>query len=653
MSENAQVTPDPKTISDWYSDQVFRVESHSGTYHSFIYRLEQTDNSFDKEVVLTTQADVDAFPKLGINRIAGNLIIGTAHPTETDIITNLDGLNGLQEVTRNLIIHPSFHGTTLDGLSNLKKAGSIYIGTPEEEAQFEVEEEKLALTLPQLSSLGSLMVRSNHISHIRLPELVEVGAIHIQSQMLQELDLSALKICHGTFTLNGSQETSDGQYGNALNKDSANSLLLALSLPELTQVEGDFNLVYLWNTSTLKLPLLQKVGGHVNINTIKNITKMDFPALKSVQGKLKFYGNDGLTKLYLNALEQTNDLYIASLNEWSINLKELELNRLAKVNQNLVIKYAAIETLSLPLLESIGGSFDLNEMQFIEQLVAPTLEKTTQINFIGLNLLTQIQLNQLKQVEEVRLGALNSIQELNLSAISTLNKLTITACPQLQTLTTPKSIRKEVSLSSLNKIEKLDFSPLSTLDELNINNCPRVQTIVGPKAIEQKISLDKIGTTKLALSGTQRANKYELSRSNATQITLTDLSEVTDFTLRGNQLVEDLQVPDLTSVGVFTMNESNALKTFNFPKLATINDKLIIQGASWKGNADKCLMNHLDGFLALTQAPQIAISNAGHLTDYSGLKNVVHAVEPQNWVVKDNKYNPTHQDMLDGKYTEN
>lgn len=631
LSENAKVMPDPKDIYDWTSDQLFRVEAYNKSYNSFVYKLKYTDISTDEDVILRTQADVDSFESLKANRINGNLIIGsTTAVAKEDSIRNLNGLSTLNEVAYNIIINPSFGGTHLAGLSNLHQAGGLYIGTLENEAKF--NQEKINITLPQLKSVGNLIIRSNNINEIYLPELEEASSIHIQSQMLEQLDMSDLVNCYGTLTLNGSQVTSDGSYGNPLNETSANSTLLTIDLPALAHVEGDFNLVYFWKTNTLKLPTLKTIGGNCIANTLKNIQKVSFPALEKVTGKFNSVGNDGMSKIDLSALTHAGNVSIASLNEFSINLKEINLQALQSVDNDLTIRFAIVEELQFPNLTKVGNKLTCEKMQFIEKVNAPLLKECKKVNFEVVNLLKEFNLPLLTQVEEFVISSSRLIESIDLSTIQKAEKVSIKNCPALTLISAPKQITTEFSVGDSGG-DKLEINTLQKTPKFNVS---------GGNAKE------------LIIKDLTEAEKFSLSSGKAKSVIVKDLTNAGDFSLESFKEATHLEVPLLEKVKSFTMSEWFKLENFNFPKLSTVEKKFSFKGvrSQWDKN-NECITTNLNAFSALTQAESIEVQFAAHLTDFTGLKNVVQNVEAKNWKVENNKYNPTHQDMLDGKYTEN
>lgn len=654
LSENAQVSPDPSTISDWYSDQLFRVEAYNGSFQSFVYQLRELDSSLQKDVVLDTQAKLDAFAQSGVNRILGNLIIGANSTDEAHQIYHLNGLNDLKEVSFNLVIHKSYQGDQLDGLSKLEKAGGIYIGSQAEEEVFgEPKERQLAVVLPQLQELGNLVVRSNNVRQLALPELEEVGSIYIQSQYLEELDLNRLHSCHGDLSLNGSQVTSDGSYGNPLNEDSANSSLLSIAFPALQRVEGDFNLVYFWQTNALKLPKLQHVGGRLSFNTLKNIAKIELPALVAVSKELQLKGNDAMSKLALPALQQAYSIHIASLNAWSINLKELALPALQTVEQDFVLQFASTEAFELPALQKVGGKLEFIEMQFIEHLALPQLQAAGQLVLRSLNLLEDLQLKELRALEELNFTELNSLSQLDLSQLQQIEKMSLLTLQQLEELKLPAQLEGELSLTALQALQTLDLSAIPQLSKLSINNCRSLSLLQGPAQISEEFKLNNLGEQALKLRGTQQAKKYAISMGSARALQIEDLKTVASLSLHGLKELHTLVVSELTQATNLSLSDCYVLQDFDFPKLTQVQEKLSFKGAGWVGQAQNSLSTHLNGFAQLKKAGSVEVLNAGNLVDFTGLKQVIPSLEAANWQVKDNKYNPSYEDMLAGKYTQN
>ena len=93
---------------------------------------------------------------------------------------------------------------------------------------------------------------------------------------------------------------------------------------------------------------------------------------------------------------------------------------------------------------------------------------------------------------------------------------------------------------------------------------------------------------------------------------------------------------------------SDNLSEIDMPKLTTVNGSLNISGySSYYGNSK---LTNLNGFPVLKNVKEITVSYNSSLSDFSGLKNILSSVTASGWNVFNNAYNPTYQDMLDGKY---
>lgn len=75
ICEQASILPDPATITDWDSEQVFRLIAYNGTVEHYTLKIVRENVYSEGSVTLNTQAEVVAFAELGINIVDGNLII--------------------------------------------------------------------------------------------------------------------------------------------------------------------------------------------------------------------------------------------------------------------------------------------------------------------------------------------------------------------------------------------------------------------------------------------------------------------------------------------------------------------------------------------------------------------------------------------------
>jgi hypothetical protein len=335
LSEKATVIPDPTTIEDWSQDQAFRVQSQSGEYVSYRYTTSRSDVLEANSVMLTTQADVDNFAKKNINHIQGNLIIGSPAAT-SDSIKNLDGLKSVTHVDYNVVVNSSYAGSNLAGLTNLKYANGLYIGSENSSVSFS---KKLAVELPALTESSNIVVHSDSVYSVSLPTLTASNNIYINSIELNNLDLTSYAQCYGNFTLKG---MSSNDYSSA----HSNLVLATLSLPALKQVNGTLLIENFWNISKFSMPQLEEVDGDLQLKYVRGTKKIALPALTTVKNNTNIQANDGMTSFAAPLLASTKSLNISSFNQYSINLKRIDLSALTSVTTTLTVQYGGFTDLS-------------------------------------------------------------------------------------------------------------------------------------------------------------------------------------------------------------------------------------------------------------------------------------------------------------------
>jgi hypothetical protein len=511
LSEKATVIPDPSSIDNWGEDQAFRVESQSGSYVSYRYTTDRTDNLEAGSVVLATQTDVNNFKAKNVTRIAGSLVIGSAAATN-DSIKNLDGLKSVTSIGYNVVVNSSFAGSDLEGLSNLKRANGIYVGS--EHTRLDLKQ-KLSVSLPSLERVNNIIIRSDSVATVSLPLVTAANKVYINSIKLNDLNLSAFATCYGDFTLKG-------MTNNTYSSNESNLVLATLSLPALKQVYGTLRVEDFWNISKFEVPLLEEVDGDLQLLYVRGTPKIALPSLTKVIGNTNIQANDGMTFFSAPKLVQTSSLYLASVNNYSINLKRVDLSALKEVTGNLTVQFGGFTNLEFPALQTVGGKLYLNANDYMETLSMPELSKCPNLTMAACTRLTGVALDKLSEVSTLQFDNITNMQKLSLKTLQTIDNLTL---------------------------------------------------------------------------------RYSVN---------------------------------------FT--------TFDMPQLKTINKALTFYGGRTASQTRYSATENIDGLAALTKVGKVDIMNCGKLTDFSGLKNAMSSLTASTWSVRNCKYNPSYQNMVDGKY---
>ena len=290
ISENASIYPKPSSIVEWDDESLFVVDAHNGEPKSYKYTVTRSGIPVNGSVVLATQADVDAFGKLGATEITGNLIIGA--PAGTDSITDLTALYKLKKVGYSLIIYPTFSATQIIGLDNLQSVGT--------DLRIEGVNNLVTAILPSLKTVGSISINTPLTETVTFAKLTHVSGPLSINAPLNSMSFPNLSQVDGAITL-----TTDPGTGAALIQD--------LSFPALTSA-GSIAVSNFRQTTKLDLPSLTTLTiGDLNISNLTTLYDLNCPALLTTAGIITIpdpYVATKLTQVSFPALTQTGGVAI-------------------------------------------------------------------------------------------------------------------------------------------------------------------------------------------------------------------------------------------------------------------------------------------------------------------------------------------------------
>lgn len=260
LCENATISPEPTSVTDWNNERQFKVTSYNGTEKVYIYKLAHTPLVSAENLVLNSQAEVDAFAETLVSEVDANVTI--ANVASEDPIVNLDGLSALKSIKYNLTIGENYQGSDLSGLKNLKSVGSVILGS---------ENTPSAITT---------------LTKIELPSLEEVGMnITINHNKLETFSLPQLKKVNSAFFLKSTS-------------------LATLELNSLISVGGNLSMTGLFNMLSdpspiqeLKFPALKSVGGNLELKNFTNVTKLSMPVIETVTGTFTLFSCKSLSSI--------------------------------------------------------------------------------------------------------------------------------------------------------------------------------------------------------------------------------------------------------------------------------------------------------------------------------------------------------------------
>jgi hypothetical protein len=444
--------------------------------------------------------------------------------------------------------------------------------------------------------------------------------------------------------------------------------------------------------------------------TPSNLEKVDFPALKTIGGDISIFQWTELKSISFASLAKAGSITINSFEHLaSINAPKLQtLASTAKLAYNI-----SLTNLNLSSLQTIGGNLQMDNLLMIPD-VNGLKALTSIGGNLSLYTLSSVKdlkgLNALKSVGgNVYLSGFDQFEDENMQSLSSLKTiggdLSILVVPFKKfsgfALTQVKTL--SIYGNGMSTIESIDISKLDILNALTISNVSTPAALIGKDKYDCSITIEAskvnltgfkevkdfsftyyedAGSASLTLPITKVFNNLSIGVMGFSSCSLPNLVSVDGLcdiniygplslnlplfktagklnlntTGAGTQLISlpALELID-GDVTIATGNYQGSTGNFAVPLLTRINGTLSLSADSWYTNTT---MTNLDGFSALKNVKGITLKNVKgitvrynkQLTDFSGLKNALPAITADKWVVSGNGYNPTYQDMLDGKF---
>ena len=621
LSENAAVTPDPVTITDWDAAQTFTVTAHNGARHRYDYSVERRLISRDGNVVLLTQADVETFVEevKDIDQINGSITIGAT--TGQDTVYSLAGVEHLKVIKGGIIINATYAGEDLTAFENLEKTNELLITSKKVKT---VRFPKLAvahadlnfnqataiqtLDFPELTAIdkGLRVYYVDSLASLNFPKLQQVEeSVVIQgrssgTQNLQTLNLPALQKVGGSFTLSYMRE------------------MPAVNLQELTEVGGAFSVSYLNKAESFAAPKLETVVTF-SLSNCAVLTEIDFHALKTTNS-VSVSSCAKLTGVSLPALGTANSVTLSSC----AALTEIDFQALAAVTASIsVSSCAALEAVVFPVLETIGASISVSTCAKLAGLSFPVLTTVSTISMSSCAALEEINFPELETVGTLTLPPSNALAAVRFPALTSATATIIVAnvaaqadlqFPLLKTV--GNTLRIEAAaltsldafaavetigsqlylsgaaaltsldgLSSLTGVKTVYASGLTNLTEIDLRRLKtdRLElygttqaglTLIGDEEFPGYLYIGSApsGATDISITaqGIKTVGTLEVYSSYATSISLPWVEQVTGTLTVNGTSIKTIDFSNLQAVGRIYFNGLEAIGTCNFPALKTI-----------------------------------------------------------------------------------
>lgn len=631
---SAKIMPDPATVTEWENDMVFQVTSFNGDVNKYTYKVVKTEIESSGNVVLNTQQEVDAFKNTDISVVKGNLVIGKTLPENATAITNLTGLEKVKQVSGYIEIGDKYQGTTVDGLNPIQ-IGGLIIGTQDKPCEsstlYRLKFDNLEI------SDGDITINNSTIQFIEFEKAATIkGNLFLNTPALQTLSCPSLHEVAGDFNLQENIETP----------------LADFTLPELVSVDGVFSMIRSNKLESIRLPKLQTAGS-VNFLVGWGVNTLLIPELSEVNGDL-----------YISsAFEST--VYAHKCNTLLEKIDGLE--KLTKVKGSLTISCfdALVEFPNLHSLTTLGAlKVGVVDGLFTKDVICD-LSNVTFESFNGQQPAIRF-FNDQEVFSEGSGKTGGYFKELrtkdDLSNVDIVTAISVTdegLRPKLN-VKKVKSLTSTVTMTSLSKDKSIPFTIEETIGNLQLvtsgSNSGKIFNLSNLKSVNGYCFITFLTGQKLDLSNLeQTGGQLTIQCVGTKELVVSKLHSVCCAESpsykeenQGNLIRAfnvatniSLDLPELETVGSDGIYFQN-FSSLNCPKL-TSTARIELNGAT------KCTEL---SFPSLTKLNEVRITRLTQLTDFTTFGKFIQdgQIAEDKWSVTSCKYNPTYQDMKDGKY---
>lgn len=625
---SAKILPDPASVKDWDSDLVFRVTSYNGAKNEYKYSVTKQEIESNGDVVLKTQEEVAAFKNTDITVVNGNLIIGNNAEGATEI-TDLSGLSVIKEVKGFVEILNNYKSDDLEGLK-MTSIGGLKVGT--EEAPSANSE----LYLLRLESVETIS-----------------GDVLVFNDLVQFIEFDNVSLIAG-------------------NCQFSTANLTTFQMPKLKEISGDLKFYDVSKLQNLQLPLVEKIGGEWYIQKSENLRTVEFPRLTEA-GRIEYNVQNELEKLSLPMLSVVNgDLKLITEKiftegsgfDWvgNVRLEKIDgLNNLTQVKGVLTIANfdGLMEMPDFSKIQSLGGFEAYGMRKFgplkgTVDLSNAVFQATDTVPILALDM-SKAPFAEIKTKED--------LSDVDVSMGISIGNTTDDQKPKLN-IKKVKSFNSKIIASGTQSVFTFDvetvendcYFDLGTTKKISVKS-PSLKYVGGYLSMLTSMQLQGLSFPELEEVGGQLICHPTIGTSaNAVEFPkLRNVGCATDphyhqqgensFGMYGTLHIpggRTLSFPALEKVGGEGISITQS-KDFDCPKLKTISKRLTISRPNAMFTTFK--------FPELKEVKEVHIINM-KATDFSVFGPMVQdgQITEENWNVTGCAYNPTYQDMKEGRY---
>lgn len=642
---SATIMPDPAEITDWDTERQFRVTSYNGATNDYKYLIVKDDIRSEGDVVLKTDAEVEAFADKGVTIIKGDLIIG--EESGNNSVTSIEALSALTAVEGDIVINNTYAGIALDGLENVVKIGGLRIGSTEAEKASTAPELYYASLKSLEEVTGDVVVCNDKVQWFEAERLTAVGgSLIVRSEALTSITTPVLATIGGDFELQGSNTGKSG--GD----------MTTVEMNALATVGGEITIKNLAKLNAVKFGALTRAGAILLPTIPYEFETISLPVLSEVGGDIQFIAN-------------TDETAIGGAT-MNTGLKEIDMNSLTRVDGTISLS-AFTELTALPALAgvTVKGIQLVNLSKFTDSLLdlsGTIFSGGGQIQFINMNLIETLTLpRQTDAVLELRycnlVSKVDGVEELaGLTFYQNTPGAPDCSFPAL------KIVRGDVGLTCYNSkvsiplLERVDGNLLANLKNVEYPKLTEVGGYLAVPSVGGSVdfsSLSKIGgqfyfdatnifdpinMPVLEEVGTAANPAYYREGAND--------KYYADAVYGSCALVsyDGLSLPKLRKIGGagFTLDlgtDDNFISEVSLPALEEVDGLFQIHHNGWHNS----ISLESIALPVIVKIGSVHIQGCTNLTDFSAFLPVIGQLNADTWFVhEDCGYSPSYADMVAG-----
>lgn len=623
ISASAKIYPDPSSVTDWNNERVFRVVSYSGKSREYTYLLIRADISEVGDVTLNTQEDVNNFSNSTVNVIDGHLIIGSDANAD---ITDLSPLANIKEVKGTIVIGNGYRGSDLTGIDRIAKIGGLQIGTADAPSTSPIE----VVNIHKVTEMtGSITIYNNSVMMVIAERLNFLGEnIVISSTALSSLQFDALTSLQGNFTVDGGNKAP----------------LRDIALPSLLEIGGRMKVFNCQSLTSCEFIKLQKAGAFSLEKVPFVFEKLKMPEISEINGdfiltSLSAYQPIGSSYTFNERLERLDGFSKLQKIGGTFRLEDFAMLRaLPDFSKATVHGIYIFRCQSLPTTIDLSATIFIangneNGFLYLDNVPTSTIKGHSDMD-----------------CDFVLLGSTFSFQGVN--KVGSLVVRKVSGGPSVPDIQYPfTEIYRHLDIQAGQKASFPQLTRIggycNILGRMSLD-FPVLTSVGGEMCIPQKTSewnFPKLTTVCASPTRFKELPTWWPGDSNDVKQgwgLYMELGDNGDF---------DLSKLEYIGGKGWYCNlyySKKAWTTFGLASLKTVKGTLEIVSLP---NTDTKLSSL--SFLSLISADKVYIEKFRKLTDFSTFAPLFqnHAIKSaDDWTIKTCGYNPTYQDMLDGKY---